>query len=503
MIRTLSKLWILQPSTRRDRLLLTLPFYGLYLVLLVRHVVWRDEINAWAISFVSTNLGDLLHRVHYEAHPAMWYLLLFAGGRITHAVWMLKLIQGLIGTGIYAYFAWNAPLRRLEYLLILLSYYFTFEYTILARMYGLEVLFAMIYIRNRIQHPERVLRNTLWIFLIANVDITASILAGGLLLEYWASMLSETTAPRTEFIRHKILPSFALFVLAMATCIGTLWPAKDIGWNATGKIFSHFWEAGHLVQAAIKWIALPWIPMPINIVVSWDTEDWPYFFAMGAIAILLYLIYRPHWKQMIMVVSMLIAGIFFSHATGVAGVRHTGTIFLATLLSLWIWRAKGENVSPLLYILLIMIAVPGGIAIADQFRAPYTDGDATADWIREHHLEHMMIFGSLDTNMLGVPQRLDLPYYQLNGQVLSRVLTFNRQRDDYDPLTELSPRLIAGMHKEHVHQALLIDIVALTRQQQQQLQHAGFHQQLLVKFDRGFVGDEYSFVYLIQDETRP
>ena len=43
----------------------------------LRHEMWRDEIQAWSIVIGSRSVGDLLHgALRYEGHPPLWYLVL-------------------------------------------------------------------------------------------------------------------------------------------------------------------------------------------------------------------------------------------------------------------------------------------------------------------------------------------------------------------------------------------------------------------------------------------
>ena len=78
------------------RLLRMLPFLILFYIQLVHHQLWRDEINAWGLVAASPTFHALLGNVHYEAHPAFWYVVLYPGSKLTHAPWMMKLVEGII-----------------------------------------------------------------------------------------------------------------------------------------------------------------------------------------------------------------------------------------------------------------------------------------------------------------------------------------------------------------------------------------------------------------------
>jgi len=483
-------------SARTDRLLITLPFYLLFLAQLANHQIWRDEINAWAISFISPNLTELFHRVHYEAHPALWYLILFTASRMSHSLWMLKLVEASIGTAIYALIAWASPFRRIELLLILCSYYFFFEYTVMCRMYSLELLFAMAYAWFRTRRPDWVIRSTLWLGLIANVDITGAILAGALLLEYGISRLTQSNVPAKLRLRD-IATSLAIFTASMAISLETLWPAKDIGWSATGKMFSQFWDVGHFVQSVLKWVAVPWVPPPINLLDQWLTSGWFYFFLSPAILFVLYIIFRDHWRPGIILVAIIIVGTVFSHITGVAAARHTGIVYIGFLVALWMLRSQPTRVSPLVYLLLLLPVTPGIIAEIDQWSRPYSDSQAATDWIVQQHLENLPLFGTPDSNVIGVPERLNRPIYQLECACEDRVLTFSNRRDNFDRSKDTPASLIHGFQTLHVPTGLFLDNRKLSVVDQRQLAAGGLNQQLIGQFDRGLLGDEFIYIYRI------
>lgn len=70
---------------------LTLCFLGLGLVLMLRHEMWRDELQSWMIGRDSSSLGSLVEAVRYERHPVVWYFLLFVLSRFTR----LRLLPAL------------------------------------------------------------------------------------------------------------------------------------------------------------------------------------------------------------------------------------------------------------------------------------------------------------------------------------------------------------------------------------------------------------------------
>jgi hypothetical protein len=498
-LESLVEFWLLKASARRDRILITLPFYLLFITLLIRHEVWRDEINAFAISSVSHSIPEVLHRVQYEGHPALWYLILYAASRISSGIWMLKLVECLIATCTYFALAWLAPLRCLELLLVLSGYYLTYEYTVQARMYGLLFLFAIIYAWSRTRHPDRLLQNTILLGIIANVDIMGCILSGGLLIEFGLTFFARNSGKKAQ----KALVGLSIYCAMVAISLATLKPARDIGWSTTGQLFSHFWEQTQLVQAALKWIAIPWLPLSINMLFEWITTGWTYFFLAPFILLVLYIIFRPHWRQGTIIAAVIAVGILFSQITSVGATRHTGMVYIAFLVALWILRYQNLQVSPLAYVLLGFVSITGIVAVMDQFSWVYVDTGNAAAWIKQQHLENMPLLDTPDTDALGVPERLHRPVYQLACRCQDDVLTFSARRDDFKEERDIPSRIEEGFQKMQIPVGLLIITHPMNVVQINQLNAAHYRVDRIAQFDKGFVGEEYIFLYRISNLSFP
>ncbi len=499
-------------TARRLRGWLVLPFLALFYVQLAHHGLWRDEINAWTLACVSTGIPDLLRRVHYEAHPALWYLILYGPSRLTHALWAFKLVEAAIATGIYLLLGLTTPFRRLELLLILGGYYVLFQYTVMCRMYGLELLFALLYVHFRMGHPAWTVRNTVWLGLMANVDLTGAILAGGLLLEYLLELglprqATTFNSPRVAIHRtFRWRPCLApLTVLAafLAVSLEALWPAKDISWGTTGRAFSQVFSIHHTLETVLKWIVQPWYPGPIEQIGSWTSTPYPLFTALAVLLLpCLYMVFRTHRRLGLMMAAITLVGMLFTQITNVAGVRHTGIVYVGFLVALWIMRFRGRPVSPFLYPLLGLVAIFGVLALFEQRSHPFIDDDAAAHWIQTQPVQEPLLVAP-DTNVVGVPERLQRSFYSLECACTDRVLTFRNNRDAFRLTTDIPPAVAEGLRRLQVQQALLLINRRLRPDEQGKLGQHGVAASLAASFDQGRVADEHFFLYQLTRESPP
>jgi hypothetical protein len=148
----------------------------------------------------------------------------------------------------------------------------------------------------------------------------------------------------------------------------------------------------------------------------------------------------------------------------------------------------------------VFAVVPGIIGVVDQWSWPYTDAPAAAAWIKQQHLEALPLFVTPDTIVLGVPERLQRPFYQLECQCEDRVVTFARRRDSFHPETDVPPRLIQGFRNLHARTGLLLINRRLTATEEDELNAGGLQAQLVAQFDQGFI-DEYTYIYRVKAES--
>ena len=140
--------------------------------LILHHVFWRDELQAYLIVRDSPGLGGLFASLHYEGHPSLWYLLLAVTDAILHRPAALAAAQVAIALSAAAIVWLRAPFPPWLRLQILAGYFPLFEYGVIARSYGLGALLLWAWLP---------LRRTIWGWLIlalmANVAVHFALLS--------------------------------------------------------------------------------------------------------------------------------------------------------------------------------------------------------------------------------------------------------------------------------------------------------------------------------------
>lgn len=473
-------------STARD-LLLALPFLVLLFIQLAHHVMWRDELNALAITWASPTVSSLFWHIHHEGHPWLWYVILWIPSRFTQSVLVLKVVQGLVSTAIILFVALRSPFRTWEKALVLAGYFFVFEYTVPSRMYGVMLLLFVVYLWSRTTRPERPILSAVLLGLIASVDTIGIILSFALLLEYaYAAFERRRTSPL--FSRRAAISALAVYGAITLVAVWSAKPAKDISWRTTGKPFQDAKSMSHLYDAFLHYVILPFLPTksPRSLYFwnpSLPREGVAYALPMLLILGLLYFSFRGRKNLLLMIGFAIVAGTGFSHLIYPGSERHFGLVFLTFLAAVWIVRA--ENPSAFLpvpvYIFLAISALSSVWAVIGQWERPFSYDKAAGEWIVANHLENMPLVAEGDTSAVGVAEYLHRPVYMIECSCLDTYLLFSSRRDNFTD-EDAPARILEASHFYNDQPLLFLREYAMKPVEEQALQAEGFEVEPLIVF---------------------
>lgn len=443
------------PSRQRKLLgdlALTVPFLLLFFVQLWQHQFWRDEMNAFALARACPDLRTLFHDLHYEGHPWLWYVLLWLLTRVTRSLVGLKLLQAGVGSAIYLVLGLASPFRRWEKLLLFSGYYVVFEYTVITRMYGVQLLLVLVYLWVRSLRPQAVLAGAGLLGLIACADLSGMVLSGALLLEFACSQRSSIRPAR-------LAGGAAIYAVLACSALVSMLPAKDISRVTTLHTFAYLSDYDRLGASLVNYLATPYLATVTRKPgIFWDASMDVAPAAFGAfVAFVLFaywFTFRRRPALLLMVGTTCVLMIAVGYLVYRGSVRHFGITFVAFLCGLWLLRAAGGKIAWPAYVLLGMTVVAGVDATFGSLapgHRPFSQAGATAAWLHANHLDRGLIAGVPTAATIGVTEQLDRPLYQLEcatpGQLASFYL-FSNQCESYKP-DMLGDRLAAALAWNH------------------------------------------------------
>lgn len=411
-------------------------FVAILVLQISRHEMWRDEIHSWGVVLSGYSLPELYENLRFTGHPGLWYLLLWFASWFTDSPFTVQIVHAAIGAVLIGAIALFSPFSRFEKLLLLSSYYVLYEYTVVSRNYGIGFLIAIIYAQQRATRPDRSLWNAALLGLLANTNMFALILSGALAVEYAVELLSRGDKRFTHALRRH-LPAGVLYLAFVALAASTMWPSPDISWRTTGAPLAdasdpmRFWSvvAGN-VEALL----------PIHPLSYWDDQRKAVegiasllnVFALPVLALLFLNIFRQH-RQLLIVPSLTAAGsIAAGHLIYATSMRHFGVDFIA-FVAIWWMQSVWSPVRSRLVLALLAVSAAAGLAVSvQQFPRTFSEGLATAEWIRDHAPADAALVGTPDTLASVVGQYLGRPIYFLDCSCTDSYLLFHKRRDAFD-----------------------------------------------------------------------
>ena len=78
-------------------------------ITILRHELWRDELQAWQIARASDGFHSLVHNTRYEGHPLLWFGLLYPIAHAHAGPGAMQLLQFFIASTTISVAVWRAP----------------------------------------------------------------------------------------------------------------------------------------------------------------------------------------------------------------------------------------------------------------------------------------------------------------------------------------------------------------------------------------------------------
>jgi hypothetical protein len=201
--------------------------FGLWLAvvgaLAWRHVIWRDEARALSFAIQGEDWIAMLRGLHGDGHPALWYFLLRSVHGITGRPEALGLVAFAVAAAAAWLIVWRSPFPRPLIGLILASHFFIYEFAVMARNYGIGMLILFVL---AIAYPKcrgRGVALGALLFLLANCNVIATILAGAFLI-FWFVEILEETGPRWSPAMTHFALNAAIAAAGAALCFATVYP---------------------------------------------------------------------------------------------------------------------------------------------------------------------------------------------------------------------------------------------------------------------------------------
>lgn len=209
----------------RRRTLLWIVFAWALLVglLLLRHAFWRDEVRALSLALQGDTVVDMLRAVHGEGHPAVWYLLLRGVHTLLPTPAVLPLVAVAVALAAALLLAWRSPFGWFVVAALLLGRIGLYEYSVMARNYGISMLLMFLFATLYQQHRDRGIALGLVLLVLANCNVHSAILAGAFALFWLLDILLDKSVNRPPVLRNFAINA-VIAMVGVLLCAITIYP---------------------------------------------------------------------------------------------------------------------------------------------------------------------------------------------------------------------------------------------------------------------------------------
>lgn len=408
------------------------------------HTFFRDEMQAWVIVRDAGSLGRVFELLHYEGHPALWYLLLYWPARHGFSPMLMVVLNSICAIGFVALIL-HLHIPRIYKLLLVFSMYFFFDYPVVARTYSLASLLLIGAAVCWLCAKPRVLCAVLLLTLaiqthVFAIPVAAVIAFFGFFVWNNANWRGTLRSPGNWFFAALLCASVvaAYFTVRLAPDAATPQYGAvhhSLAYNfmlAEGK----FWQMvlpvpGNLIPGRLIDLLMPRFQIaPIGSLLS------------AVLICALFFTFKSRQARWFFVTAALLELVAYALTVHAAPLRHYGFIFVAYAIALAVDAASstsdevepsriGFNLNVLTAGLLLPQALLGIVAAVHSAYTPFSEAKPASDWLKAQQLDQNPmviepdIYGSL---LLGYLDR-GTAYYPA-CQCFGTYTVWNTSRDD-------------------------------------------------------------------------
>lgn len=346
-------------ASRRFVATALLAYIALTLVVALNHEPWRDEADPW-LQARDADYGTMFGLTRYSGNPVLWYLIISPLAKLGLPYGSQALLHLAIAAAAVFVFLAYAPLSRLTKLLVVFSYYFAYEYSVVVRSYALTILLAFVAAALFDRRREHRVAFTIVVALLFHLSAHSFAIAA--------------TFAVLAGIDRRVTPILAASAFAAWWQVRT--PA-DHARHATvhAPVPDTFqWAVGNAFLPTIHPIAGFIAGMAVLLAVTVALRrSRPALLALWMPTAALSLLYVYVWF---------------------AGLRHAGFFLIVVLIAIWIAGTDSERApvaAVLLNATLIVSCVAGFREAAREIRGSFSGAAEMAEFIRHSNLERFDI----------------------------------------------------------------------------------------------------------------
>ncbi len=487
-------------------------FAVLGLIGILNHVMWRDEFNTWLIVRDSQSLGEMLARVKYQGHTALWSLCVSFLRNFSESPVIMQLFHWAIAVTAMIVFWRYSPFTHRQKVLFTFGYIPFYQYLLIARPYVLGMLFLFVFCAVFPYRKKSYIPAAILIALMANSNAYALFIATALLAMLGLEFIFDREQRSTYWQQsagYDLALSLGILAIGYGSAIYILMPPLD----STNHGGVDAWKFHIDFQRAFRTIGR--LFAGYTLVVP-HGERWPDLIA-GAIAttvavgiFILKLSRKPVLASFYILATLeILAFTYFRYLGG--GPRHFGHFYLALIATFWLasylpdtdvvvkaiglppaWPALGHKLhKPLFNGILIIQFLIGLYGLPRDLIIPFSASREVVNYLQANGWQDEFIVASRDANMAAIAGYLNRQLYYPEIEGMGSFTLYREERQD------VSHEEVLAQIQDLLTQRQDLDSVLLLLHKPLQAQNPTLTIQPLRDFTHAWTDTEHYFLYRV------
>lgn len=532
----------MQP-VKTERLIILI-FAILGLVGILRHGMWRDEMNTWLIVRDSQSLVEMLGYVRYQGHPALWALLTSSFRAIAATPVSMQILHWLLGVTAIAIFWHYSRFTTLQKVLFSFGYLPFFEYFLISRPYVLGLLFTFIFCAVYESRKQTYIPCAIALSGLANSHAYGLLMSFALLLTLAIEIFLDSRY-RQQHLKQRhyydFLISLVVILVGYTFAVYILTPPAD-STNTGGRagLLSLEFNLRHLLKVIGRLLGGYTLIIP-------SSRRWLDLLIGDTIGLMLFGL--TCWKlssyrsPLLFYVTANLLLLAFNYKYLGYGARHYGFFFVILLAALWLHQShraaklqspetsQGRSLDGneifsssvpstldaaileqpkrfyfphkiynLIFTTLLMAHLLGGVyRFGLDLALPLSAGRATARYIQANNLQAEFIVGSPGVSMASISGYLNRKLYYPQTRALSSFTIFNQN------YVEVSRPEVFNQVAEILNAQPNISRILLILDEELEfpkMQHSNLEIEPIEKFEQAWNRGERFYLYAVQLRTK-
>ena len=208
---------------RRFALYLYLFWLAVVVYLAFHHAVWRDEVRALSFALQGNNIFAMIRGLHGDGHPVTWYLMLRGSHAILPTPRVLQIVALIVAAAAMLLLLLRSSFNIFILVLLCLSRFAIYEYSVMARNYGISMLLIFLLAIFYKRHRDRGLLLGALLFLLANSNAHSVLLVAAFLI-FWLFDLYFNPPAAPSAARKTYWANAAVAIVGCILCAVTILP---------------------------------------------------------------------------------------------------------------------------------------------------------------------------------------------------------------------------------------------------------------------------------------